>query len=761
MLISISDAPDNERGPHHTQPILAAMHHALTRAKSASLLFARDTDRAGLYCRFPDELDQLVRGQFHANYPDCHIDLLPDDALGPPPGFSTWTVRLELQPDIFPILRYQQFADAIIADVADPASGILQTLAGHNSLRPSIELRIRPSSARRRRHATKIVRQLTRPFFRSHHRLARRYAWMASSSRWWQRRGAAVVALLFAWHPEQRSYDDELTKTSSRLHDNEKDLQAAAVKLGHHLFETHLILTVHAPREASALAASKLREIAAVFNKFTVPRLSTFATSPIQFGDWQVSRRRGFIFSDEELATIFHLPTKHIGDASVRTTPFRRFEPPAELPLKERERDICELGRISFRDRSERFGIRSEDRLLHSLVIGKTGVGKSSVLYNAIVSDMAAGHGLAVVDPHGDLADAILAAVPSARTNDVLLIDPSDLEYAVSINPLDVPAAMSDVACDGMVSTFRKVFGTGSHTPRLEDILWNTLLALMLAGDATLLDMLRMFGSDDNFRRNVLLRVHDPLVSHWWMTTFPKLRALKGEDPFASLENKLRQLLTNQVIRNMVCQRQSRVDFRHSIDTQKIVIVNLSKGRLGERTSSFLGSLVVTQLQLAAMSRANIAEADRQSFYLYVDEFHNVATSSFQMILSEARKFKFGLCLATQYLDQVDLPTLQAVFGNIGSMLVFAVGPNDAEILAEQLTGGVEATDLIALSKYNAYVRLMIDGVSRPAFSMETIPPAIVTDQQRAEIVRNVSRRRYAQPAGKVQAGVHKALSVV
>ena len=341
----------------------------------------------------------------------------------------------------------------------------------------------------------------------------------------------------------------------------------------------------------------------------------------------------------------------------------------------------------------------------------------------------------------------------------MILIDPSDIAYPVGFNPLDVYPAMVDVACDGVVSTFRKVFGTGTHTPRLEDILWNTVLALMLAGDCTILDMLRMFDEDDSFRREILARVEDPVVRNWWMTTFPKLRSLKGEDPFASVENKLRQLLTNSVIRNMISQPKSRIDFRFAMDSSKIIIINLSKGKLGERTSSFLGSLFVTQLQLATMSRAIIPEQDRRPFYLYVDEFQNVATSSFNSFLSEARKYKLGLCLATQFLDQVEQETLQAVFGNIGSLLVFAVGPNDAGLLAEQLTGNVTATDLIALPKYRACVRLMIDGMSRPAFTMETIKPELnIVDRSR--FVREQSRRRYSQPVKEVLAIIDRCFAM-
>lgn len=769
MLVSVSDTPHNERGPRHTRSILAAIHHAASKSASVALIFANYEQSVGLYCRFPDKLSGLIQRQFHAKYPDATIAQYSDNALTPPAGYDTWAMRLQLRPDQFPILRYQQFHDATDTESDDPVGGVLQALLDEGTdVRPVIELRTHPASASRTQRAQSALDRLSRPFFRTHRLLAHRYALLASSNRRQLRFLAWLFATMFARRQEGRAFDDELSKTASRMHDSEKDLQAAAHKLGQHLFEVELILTAAAPPDQERAAQMKLLEMAAVLNKFTIPRFGEFQASRTERNTRRSKRNRksSFLLSDEEIATIWHPPTKSVRDTSIQATHSRRFEPPAELPLKKREgvgtdADVCELGRVSFQNREDRFGIRAEDRFRHQFICGKTGNGKTTVLYNAIVSDMQAGHGAAVVDPHGDLADSLLASVPSSRTNDVILIDPADLEFPVSINPLDVDPSMADLACDGMVSTFRKVFGTGTHTPRLEDILWNTVLALMLSGDSTLLEVLRMFGPDDAFREQILQRVDNPVVRNWWQTTFPKLQSLRGEDPFASVENKLRQLLTNPVIRNIVAQPRTRVNFRDAMDSGKIIIVNLSKGKLGERTSSFLGSLFVTQLQLAAMSRADVPERDRRPFYLYVDEFHNVATSSFASILSEARKFRLGLCLATQFLDQVDDVTLQAVFGNVGSMLVFAVGPTDADVLAEQLSGDVAASDLIALPNYRAYVRLMIDGVSKPAFSMETIKPTLLEDPNRADTVREQSRRRYARPAERVGSAVAKALSCV
>ncbi|MCA9041897.1 MAG: DUF87 domain-containing protein [Planctomycetaceae bacterium] len=761
MLISISDTPHNERGPRHMRSILAAIHHATSRKQPVTFIIAQHQEQVGLFCRFPGIQHRLIQGQFQAKYPDCSVEVLEDTTFDTPIGQTSWLMSLYLRPDVFPILRYQQFEDVTQNEVDDPLGGLLQAVAtGNSEFQSRIEIEVIPARPRRVRLAQTAIEQLTKPFFRQHRTLARKYARYASSPKWRRRLFVRLMVRLLIRNQEGRfTFDDELSKTSSRMHDSEKDLQAASVKLGQHLFEVRLRLIVQGSTKQERPAKQKLRELAAVLNKFTEPRFGRFEASKV-FRNKTSLRTPRFLLSDEELATLWHLPTRSVRDVSMLATHSRRLEPPVGLPLKEREPGSSVLGKVAFQDRSEPFGIRTDDRFRHLFIVGKTGNGKSTVLTNGILSDMAAGEGIAVVDPHGDLADTILAHVPSHRTNDVILIEPSDLAYPVSINPLDVPPSMADLACDGVVSTFRKVFGTGTHTPRLEDILWNTVLALMLAGDCTILDMLRMYDVDDRFRREVLVRVSDPVVQNWWRSTFPRLRALKGDDPFASVENKLRQLLTNSVIRNMVSQPKSRVDFRQAMDEGKIIIINLSKGKLGERTSSFLGSLFVTQLQLATMARANVPETLRRPFYLYCDEFQNVATSSFSVFLSEARKYKLGLCLATQFLDQVEPQTLQAVFGNVGSLLVFAVGPNDADILAEQLTGPVQASDLIALPKYRACIRLMIDGMSKPAFTMETIKPEEST-VNRSELVRDQSRRRYAQPVKEIKKAIEQAFGVV
>ncbi len=376
MLIAISDTATNERGPRHTKPILAAIHKAISRKTPVSFLFARHADTTALCVRFPDEHRTLITGQFHAKYPDCHIEDIADDPLALPQGFRPWTMQLHLRPDLFPTVRYQQFEDVAQVELDDPIGGVLQTLTPDRiPIRSSIELTVRPASPVRRFFARRAVENLTvRHVLRRHRTVARWYASAVTHPHWPVRSAAWMLGFLFAWRRVDRIQDDELTRSSSRVHDNEQELQAASVKLGQHLFETTLTITVQAPLSEPDAAFRKLNEIAAVLDKFTVPRLATFRASRIRSRPARTGRReRGFLLSDEELATLWHLPTKGVRDANRLTNVWRRLEPPTELPLKKRERASCELGRVCFQDRTDCFGIRSEDRLRHLFIAGKTG----------------------------------------------------------------------------------------------------------------------------------------------------------------------------------------------------------------------------------------------------------------------------------------------------------------------------------------------------------------------------------------------------
>ncbi|MCA9099015.1 MAG: hypothetical protein KDA36_11535, partial [Planctomycetaceae bacterium] len=385
MLLSISDTPANERGPRHTKAILSPIHQAIGRRFPVTFSYGAHAGSVGLYLKFPDRLTSLIKGQFYAKYPDCRIEQLAETALDPPIDHVTWGLDLRLQPDIFPLIRYQQYEDAVQTEIDDPIGGLLQVLAPDNTpVQTRIDLTVLTAGRSRRHVAQQAIESLsTRSFFRTYRRLANWYARGITSPSAFVRYLAWIGEGTLARGRLERTVSDELDKSSSRLHDSERDLQAAAVKLGHHLFEARLRITASAPPQCAALARQRLEEIAAVLNKFTIPRLATWNTSPIrQFSKRDREPKRGFLLSDEELATLWHLPTKGVRDAQRQLTVWRRLEPPRELPLTEREPNLCELGRVAFQDRSERFGILTEDRFRHLFLVGKTGNGKSTVMLN-------------------------------------------------------------------------------------------------------------------------------------------------------------------------------------------------------------------------------------------------------------------------------------------------------------------------------------------------------------------------------------------
>ena len=379
------------------------------------------------------------------------------------------------------------------------------------------------------------------------------------------------------------------------------------------------------------------------------------------------------------------------------------------------------------------------------VIVGKTGMGKTTLIQNMIQSDMLAGRGVCLVDPHGDLAESILAIVPRERTNDVILFDAADREFALSFNPLECndPSRIDQVT-SGVVSAFKKI--NSSWGPRLEDTLRNAVFAIVERG-GNLMTVVQLLG-DKSFREKIVPTIADSVVRSFWLSEFASWSDNYRTESVAAIQNKLRPFLTSTNLRAIVSQPGRSLNLREVMDQGRILIVNLSKGRLGEDNSTLLGAFIVSSIQQAAMTRANIPESERHDFFLYVDEFQNFTTGSFASVLSEARKFRLSLIIAHQYLSQLDEETANAVFGNVGSIISFQVGSDDAERLALQIgkfPGQIAPENLTGLPKYTAYTRLLIDGMPSKPFSISTLPPPQnVDDPDRAEIVRRVSRRRFS-----------------
>ncbi len=405
------------------------------------------------------------------------------------------------------------------------------------------------------------------------------------------------------------------------------------------------------------------------------------------------------------------------------------------------------------------FGIKEKDRRGHMYVIGKTGTGKSTLIENMIISDINAGNGVALIDPHGDLAGAILNHIPEERVNDVVYFSPADTGYPVAFNPLEaVPADCRGLVVSGIISVFKKVWGD-SWGPRLEHILRHALLTLMERPGSTLIDLPRLL-TDKDFRAGVVSGVTTPQLKEFWFSEFEKYPAYLKSEATAPILNKIGQFAASPTLRNIVGQRTNTLDFRKIMDEKKILIANLAKGQIGEDNCSLLGAMLVTKLQLAALSRVDIEEKNRTSFYLYVDEVHEFLTLAFADMLSAARKYGLSLVLAHQYMEQLDEEIRSAIFGNVGTVISFRVGAEDAEYLAREFSPVFGETDLINLPNHHIYLKLMIDGVTSKPFSAVTLMPP-KTCAGCADHVIEASRKRYARPREIVEREIAQGMATL
>jgi hypothetical protein len=419
-----------------------------------------------------------------------------------------------------------------------------------------------------------------------------------------------------------------------------------------------------------------------------------------------------------------------------------------EQPSRD-QNPITPFAITNYRDIRRRFGIKQKNRRGHMYVLGKTGTGKSTLIQNMASHDIASGQGVALIDPHGDLAEAVLDAVPSSRVDDVVYLRPADLEYPVAFNPLEnVPRDQRHLVASGIIATLKKVWSE-SWGPRLEHILRNALMTLLENPESTLLDVPKIL-TDEGFRELAVKRVSHPQVRAFWFSEFARYSAWMKSEAVAPILNKVGQLLTAIPLRNIVGQRRSTLNFREIMDEGKVFVANLAKGQIGEDNCSLLGAMLVTQIQLAAFSRADMPEAKRRPYYLFVDEFHDFLTLSFADILSGSRKYALNLVLAQQTLGQVDDKLRSAILGNAGTIISFRVGVEDAELLAKEFYPVFSESDLVNLPNHHIYLKLLIDGAPSEPFSAVTLPPESKVPSLKGEIIDR-SRRRYAKPRRKVE----------
>ncbi len=417
--------------------------------------------------------------------------------------------------------------------------------------------------------------------------------------------------------------------------------------------------------------------------------------------------------------------------------------------------EINFFAKTNFRNQERVFGIKKDDRRRHMYVIGKTGMGKTNLLENMAIQDIRSGNGVCFVDPHGEAAEKLLKAIPANRINDVVYFNPADSDFPIAFNILEaVSEDKKNLVASGMMGVFKKIW-PDVWSARMEYILNNTILALLDYPGSTMLGVNRMM-SDKDFRKRVYPKIKDPVVKSFWINEFDKWEDKFRKEAVAAIQNKVGQFLSSAVIRHIVGQPKSSIDLFDIMNSKKIMIVNLSKGRIGEDAMRLLGGMLVTKIQLAAMERVDIIEEQRKDFYLYVDEFQNFATESFANILSEARKYRLNLILAHQYINQLifdgNSTVRDAVFGNVGTLVSFRVGAEDAEHLEKEFEPVFMMNDIVNLTKFNVYLKLMIDGIAGDAFSATVLPPIDLSDTgKNADKVIASSRERYGKTRAEVE----------
>jgi len=419
-------------------------------------------------------------------------------------------------------------------------------------------------------------------------------------------------------------------------------------------------------------------------------------------------------------------------------------------------KEINFFAETNFRNKKQKFGIGRQDRRQHMYVIGKTGVGKTVLLKNMALQDIKNGEGVAIIDPHGEFVEEVLDKIPKSRVNDVVYFNPADTEYPISFNILDVPdIKYKHLVASGLMGIFTKIWAN-VWSARMEYILGNCILALLETPGTTLLGVLRIL-ADKEYRQKIINNITDPVVKSFWLNEYADWSPQYRNEAIAPIQNKVGQFLNVSLVRNIVGQSKSTINIPEIIDSQKVLLVNVSKGKVGEDNSALLGAMLITKIQLATMERVRIREEKRKDFYLYVDEFQNFVTESFANILSEARKYRLNLIVAHQYIGQLVTAestekVRDAVFGNAGTLVAFRIGAADAEFLEKEFAPTFMTQDLVNLPNYNIYLKMMIEGVTSQPFSATTLAPLIMGEEKnnREEVIR-LSREKYSKPKKEVE----------
>lgn len=696
------------------QELLVNLRNTVTGQK-VSLEYFGSNQYTFFYIVIDERLVETIEGILYATYPDCEIREVEDYTTYYDPenqGLAGAAMHLH-RGDAYPLKTYDQMEE-------DSCSRLFSTIS---KIGPGeqvwVQIVCEPRDDTGWYHFTRSWR----------HKLARLFVFFRIRD--WFRKGG---------RGEVQSHRNKLAEEKLRL-----DPYRISVRCGY----------IAKDKET---ADRKIEAIILSFSQYTDHEVNSLHGSRIRntssfLHEYKARSTHGsFVASVKELASLYHFPNADTVPHIVHVLA-RKSDPPQDLP-RAGEPDVSAFGVTNYHNNFIPFGIRRGDRRRHLYVVGKSGSGKSKMLELLINEDLQNGEGLAVLDPHGDLVDAILRYVPEHRIKDVVLLDPGDTEFPIAFNPLEkVNEAQKMQVTIGFLQIFKKLFGD-NWSDRLEHVLRYTVLALLDSPNTTVLSILKML-TDKNYRQKIVSRIQDSVVKNFWVSEFAAWSEKFDADAITPLLNKVGQFVATNMIRNMIGQPVTKFKIRDLMDNKKILLMKVSKGLLGEENSGLIGAMFITKLYQAAMERADTAEDKRTDFYLYVDEFQNFATETFAEILSEARKYRLSLTIAHQYMGQLIDEVRKTVFGNVGSMISFRVGAEDARILEGEYNPVFKERDIINLGVREFYAKMQVNGQQRDAFSGFTLTAPTPTHDYTQQIIEN-SRRMYCTPRAEVEEQLKK-----
>jgi hypothetical protein len=706
--------PDNPKKERRFLQFLDNLHNTAA-GKALSFEMMGFNQYTYFFIGCDPSISRLVEGLIYATFPDCEIRPKMDytSVADPKKDFIVGTSLALAKPDIYPIETYDSFE-------VDSLSGVFSVVSKlKRSEQAWIQILIQPQD-------DNWSYQLGRRVVRRLNNISRRFR----LKNW------------FRMKDKKTHYGDEDVAFLAKADSNPFEVQ---IKFGS-----------VAADERSAL--HNLEAMAKAFYQFNKTDYNAFKLSGVRKGQRFVDEyqkrkmTKSYTLSAKEVATLYHFPNAdHV--PHVYHMLAKRHESPQNLPTNN-DNTVSHFGSTNYHNNVLEFGIKRSDRRRHLYAVGKSGTGKSKMMELLIVNDILAGKGVGVLDPHGDLVDNIMRAIPEHRMKDVIYFDPGDTEFPIAFNPLEkVDEKFKMQITIGFIDIFKKLFGD-NWSDRLEHVLRYTTLALLDSPNTTVLSILKML-SDKNYRQAIISRIEDSVVKNFWVNEFAGWSEKFDAEAITPLLNKVGQLVSTNMIRNIVGQPKNTFDIRDIMDNQKILLMKVSKGLLGEENAQLIGSMIITKIYQAAMARADMREEDRKDFYLYVDEFQNFATGTFGEILSEARKYRLCLTIAHQFIGQLDEDVRKTVFGNVGSMISFRVGAEDAVILAEEYTPIFDVRDIINLGVREFYTKMSIDGELSEAFSGRTLDMNYPKEDF-SEQIKNISRDAYCTPREQVEENLNK-----